>query len=365
MPDTIEEIQAKVLDLTAEAFSTFAEDIETMFDTEVTAQQTDITEGTSADIKDTYKKLAAVCSVTAEGAVNGEFHIIFDKDGVFTLPGTFVMQPEQVIVQNRKSGKQEDAEGIGDALCEVGNLLVGSWDRIFREELEGHKHFVQSGTFIGNVFKDTEESLRIKPDEELSVMSFEMTVAPLPPFNCSVIYPKSVFEPAKEAPPEEAPAEEAPAEEAKEEAPAEETPAEEAPAEEEAPPAEEAKEEAPPAAEEAPTEEEKGPVTEAISKIAESPAYLPGNFSDVSGILSGLTAKDIMRKQVSWATVEATVEDLVAKMQQDDTGYIMIGDGQKLEGIVSKSDVRGAMSTYLQSMFAKCRSSMDVATLQI
>ncbi len=357
MPDTTEEIQSKVLDLTVEAFNTFAEDIETMFDTGVTAQQSDITEGTSADLKDTYKKLAAVCSVIAEGTVNGEFHVIFDKDGVFTLPGTFVMQPEQVIVQNRKSGKQEEAEEIGDALAEVGNLLVGAWDRIFREELEGHKHFTQSGTFIGDVFKDTQASLRLDPDEELSIMSFQMTVAPLPPFNCSVIYPKSAFQPVAEAPAEEAPAEEAPAEEA----PAEEAPAEEAPAEEA--PAEEPKEAAP---EQEPKDaQDKGPVTEAISKMAESPAYLPGDFADVSGILSGLTAKDVMRKQVSWATVEATVEDLVAKMQQDDTGYIMIGDGEKLQGIVSKSDVRGAMSPYLQSMFAKWRSSMDVATLQI
>ncbi|MCK5564557.1 MAG: CBS domain-containing protein [Planctomycetes bacterium] len=360
MPDTTEEIQSKVLDLTVEAFSTFAEDIETMFDTEVTAQQSDITEGTPDDLKDAYKKLAAVCSVTAEGAVNGEFHIIFDKDGVFTLPGTFVMQPEQVILQNRKSGKQEEAQEIGDALAEVGNLLVGAWDRIFREELEGHKHFVQSGTFIGNVWANTEESLRIKPDEELSILSFEMTVAPLPPFNCSVIYPKSVFEPVAEAPSEEAPPEaEAPAEETPaEETPAEETPAEEAPAEEAVPQAEVS-------AEEPKEAQDKGPVTEAISKMAESPAYLPGDFSDVSGILSGLKAKDVMRKQVSWATAEATVEDLVAKMQQDDTGYIMIGDGEKLQGIVSKSDVRGAMSPYLQSMFAKWRSSMDVATLQI
>ncbi len=340
MPDTTEEIQSKVSDLTAEAFKTFAEDVATMFDTEVTTQQPDITEGTFADIKDTYKQLAAVCSVTAEGAINGEFHIIFDKDGAFTLPGTFVMQPEQVIVQNRESGKQQEAEEIGDALAEVGNLLVGAWDRIFQEGLEGQKHFVQSGTFIGNACANTEESLRIKPDEEISIMSFQMTVAPLPPFNCAVIYPKAIFQPAAEPPTEEP-------------APEEEAPAEPPPEAEETPP-------------EPPKEpQDKGPVTEAISKMAESPAYLPGDFADVSGILSGLKAKDLMRKQVSWATAGATVEDLVAKMQQDDTGYIMIGDGEKLQGIVSKSDIRGAMSPYLQSMFAKWRSSMDVATLQI
>ena len=61
MPDTIEEIQAQTMDLTVESFEKFAEDIETMFDTGITAQQTDVTEGTSADLKDKFKKLAAVC----------------------------------------------------------------------------------------------------------------------------------------------------------------------------------------------------------------------------------------------------------------------------------------------------------------
>jgi len=44
---------------------------------------------------------------------------------------------------------------------------------------------------------------------------------------------------------------------------------------------------------------------------------------------------------------------------------VLIGGETRLEGIVSKSDVRGALSPYLRSMFVKWRSPMDIATLQI
>jgi CBS domain-containing protein len=52
-------------------------------------------------------------------------------------------------------------------------------------------------------------------------------------------------------------------------------------------------------------------------------------------------------------------------MQRHDSGYILIGKNGKLDGIISRSDIRGALSPYLQTMFAKWRTPMDIATLQI
>ena len=79
------ELESVTADLTVEAFKAFAEDISTMFDTPVSAERTDIATGTVKELKDTYKKLAAVCSVKAEGAVNGQFHVVFDREALFTL----------------------------------------------------------------------------------------------------------------------------------------------------------------------------------------------------------------------------------------------------------------------------------------
>ncbi len=396
------ELESTTAELLTETFNVFAEDIATMFDTEVSAQQLDITVGTIKDVKDTYKKLAAICSIIAEGPINGPFHVVFDKEGLFTVAGTFVMQPEKIIKDNRKKGSEEEAKEIGDALGEVGNLFVGSCDRVFREEMADHGHFAQSGTFIGNPWAGSEDKIGITADEEMLILEFEMTVAPLEPFKCGVLLPKTIFEPLAEKPAEEAaeapeaaegeaeaPAEEAaegeaeaPAEEAAEEAPAEDAPAEEAAAEETETPAEETPAEttdtpaedtetaeAPAAEGEAPAEDTEeapaGPVSEAIHNLTTNESLPITLNADISEVLNAVTASQVMKSPPAWATCDDTVEQITAVMQQHDAGYIMIGKDGKLEGIVSKSDLRGALSPYLQSMFVKWRGPMDLATLQI
>lgn len=467
------DLESVTTDLTAKAFAAFAEDISTTFDTVVSVEQLDIAAGTANELKKTYKKLAVVCSVKAEGAVNGQFHVVFDTEGFFTLAGTFAMQPEEIIKQNRKTGTDAEANEIANAVAEVGNLMVGAWDKVFREEMPDHKHLVPSGTFMGNPWTKSEEKIGLAADTELAIVTFEMTIDPLPAFKCAAIYPKSLFGPSQEAgsgaetaeeetPLDKAPADQAPAEptaaeatkeepsgaEAADEQPAAETAtveddttdesADQAPvaqaseedsaaetatpeptAEDKAAAKETTEEQA--ASQEAPDEEDKtdqpaaegsaaeepdtepatqeankeepsgaesgaeqaktqdeqkevaeeteqaqtGPVTDAIAKMKDSPAVLPGQFADSAAILTGLTAKDVMTANVVWAGPDETVEQLTAKMQQNDTAYLLIGQNEQLQGIVSKSDIRGAQSPYLHSMFAKWRTPMDIATLQI
>ena len=477
-------------DLTVGAFNAFCQDVSAMFDTAVSVEQIDIAAGTTKQLTNTYKKLAAVCSVKAQGALNGQFHVVFGTEGLFTLAGTFAMQPEQIIKENRKGGTETDTNELVDAVAEVSKLIVEAWDRVFREAMPDHKHFVQSGTFIGNPWTKSEEKIGLADDTELVILTFEMTIDPLPAFKCAAIYPKSLFEPPTdeagadaEAADEETPAKEAGADEVAaepaavepagdDEAGTEQASATEAGAEEAAedkagaegsteetataepstdepatePPAQEAATEAAPA-EEVPTDQgpaegsaeetatadaaaqepsgeesgtdqaategsateqaqsgpettaeeseqpaqaqedsaqqepsseqqetdeqaesaetEAGAVTDAIAKMTHSAAVLPGRFADSAAILAGLTAKDVMTANVVWASPDETVEQLTAKMQQHDTGYLLIGEKAQLQGIVSKSDVRGALSPYLQSTFAQWRTPMDIATLQI
>ncbi|MHC4293091.1 MAG: CBS domain-containing protein, partial [Planctomycetota bacterium] len=91
------------------------------------------------------------------------------------------------------------------------------------------------------------------------------------------------------------------------------------------------------------------------------------NFS--SETITGC-AKDIMQKNVIWISPDDTVEAAIAKMKEHDAGYLMVGSddvmkGTMLEGIVSRSDITGAVSPYLRSTFAKWRRPIDDATLQI
>ncbi|UCC22583.1 MAG: CBS domain-containing protein, partial [Planctomycetota bacterium] len=77
------------------------------------------------------------------------------------------------------------------------------------------------------------------------------------------------------------------------------------------------------------------------------------------------TAKDIMHKDILWARPDDSVEQTLAKMQDPDIGYALVGTGGALEGVVSKSDLTGAISPYLRPAFAKWRRPLDDATLQI
>ena len=111
--------------------------------------------------------------------------------------------------------------------------------------------------------------------------------------------------------------------------------------------------------------------------MSQSPAVLPGesgkptmgtpqggNPAHIS-VPSTICAKDVMQKDVAWADPEESVQQALTKMQQHDSSYIIVGQDEALEGIVSKSDITGATSIYLRPIFAKWHGPGDDATLQI
>ena len=446
------DVKSQVEELSVESFETFCEDIAGMFgvDMQTTAQEVSVE--TSKGLARKYKKLAALFTIQTSGALNGHFHIVVDKEGLFTLAGTIVMLPEKRILDMRRKGTQKDAEELDDAVGETGNLLVGSWDRVFREGWESHGHFLQSATFIGLPWDDAQANLGVGDDEEFTYIPFEMSVGEFPAFNCGVIFPESIFvekpasEEAVEATPEES------ADVTEEVETAQETVQEVIPAEEEVPPADPPEEEATqtksqpddevtpepqPVAEDPKTEEPeieepetteepeteeadvqesveaeqsqpestedeelpvvaeddtepasqeetsqdidateepaavepieapqevKGVVAQSIEKMVNSSASLPGQ--EVGPFLN-LCAKDIMQTSVTWASPDDSVQQALTKMQETDSGYLMVGTNGVLEGIISWVDLIGAISIYLKPIFAKWRRPADDATLQI
>jgi CBS-domain-containing membrane protein len=72
-----------------------------------------------------------------------------------------------------------------------------------------------------------------------------------------------------------------------------------------------------------------------------------------------------MQKNILWASPDDSVQHALTNMQQHDTGYMMVGTDGSLEGILSKSDITGAISPYLRPIFAKWRRPLDEASLQI
>ncbi len=209
MTASLAPIESEVTELAVDAFDAFCQDISGMFGVEMNGEHKEITLETVATLKKRFKKLTAVNTVRSEGVMDGMFQLLFDQGGLFTLSGVIVMLPENRIMEEIKRGTVEDLGSMNDAIGEVGNLLVGSWDRVFREDMEGHGHFLQTGSFIGKPWDNPEEKISLSSKEELICVGFEVTVDPYPSFACAAVFPRSLFG-TKEAPAE--PVEETPAE---------------------------------------------------------------------------------------------------------------------------------------------------------
>ena len=443
------QIESQVIELSKESFDTFCEEIAGIFGVDTECNQQAAAAETVQGLRKRFKKLVAVCSVKAEGTLDGTFQLVFDQDGLFTLAGLMLTHPEQMILENIKLGSLEKARQMSDVLTEAGHTLVGAWDRVFRKGLTGHNRFVQTNVFIGDPWEKPEDKMGLADDEEFVFVPCEIKISSYPPFNCAVIFPKTIFDGTSEsntdqpAPAEEKtqgqkaaidksdseqadPAQKSDAQKIKpQKPPIEKDAAEKAAAEEntkEAPLAERkldadeelkaakkkttakkvnrsnksAKKKKPKVVAEQKNkdvhadasddviekkaadkskESAAGGVSETIRKMTRSSAVLPGEPASpttaenppVDSINAALAicAKDIMQKDLLWARPDDSVQQTLTKMQQHDAGYVTIGQNGVLEGIVSKSDLTGAISPYLRPEFAKWCRPLDNATLQI
>lgn len=435
-------LESTVVELSEDALGAFADDISTMFEVDIECKQLESGVRTLKEIRKSFKKVAAIHVVKAEGALDGEFAVAFDQGGLFILAGVIVMLPAKRITEEAKRGSLDEAKGMADAVGEVGNLLVGSWDRVFREDLEDHKHFSKTNTFIGAPWNSPKETIGLEKNGQYFHALFEMTLDGYPSFKCGVIFPQAMLGSSTpvESAPEPAPAAQPAPEPEPEPEPVEivQAPVEPDPEPEpepgpepepvdlvQAPPALEEETSEPagsetdsqegdtpaasqseeqqsgdgpednviektleptevasdtqaevavevPATSEAVEESTQEQVDEksvALIDIPRSAAKQSGSSTAVSSkgledILS-LPVQDIMDKTLVWGTPEESVQAMMAKMQQNDVGYAMIGHEGVLEGIVSKSNILGAISPYLRPVFAQWHTPAADATLDI
>ncbi len=448
MPQLESQKKTKIFSLTETVLEAFCDDISSMFGVSLECEA--LQQQEQADIEDLrkkFRKISAAFRVSSKGFLDGDFWVLLDTVGLFVLSGVFVMLPEKVVAQRAKSGTIEEANNIDDALGEVGNLLVGSWDRVYREELDGHEHLLQTHTAVNKDWASLQETLDIS-DESIGYQTFKIDVGSYDPVNMTIVYPQSLFDESTAANEESQESDdlansatenssevsqettpdtqiEEPAE--KTEVADKEEPKETAQTEESTEQSEEVVKEEPQAVpadvdnsqeekqleskDESQNQEDEGQESEqdeteekvvsktpsdeqedsslqddiqakADGEIADDTTIEPEPESSAQGpvsqaikeMVSGndakpsglkLNASDIMIKDVVWASKEDSVEKIISLMQSRDTDYVLIGSDQVVEGVVSGSDIKGAISPYLQSMFANWKRPQDIATLQI
>jgi CBS domain-containing protein len=329
----------QIVQLSEKSFQTFCQDISGLFGVEVKCNCQQVAFETVEGLRKRFNNLVVVSSVKAEGLLAGTFRIIFDRAGLFILAGlTGSENPQgpEAILENIEHASLEDAKGKSDALTEAGNLLIGGWDRVFREQLPGHSRFSLIDNFIGEPW----DKISLACDEDLMFVPCKMTVGTYPSFDCGVIFPNALFAKIQPRQQWQQTTQQAQAESSE------------------------------PASQEKTTqtsEDKEKPISETIRRMAQSPAFLPGEPPEVgdTSVLSHIAAEQIMQKNIFWASPDDSVKDVLTKMRQHDTSYLMVGTNGSLEAIVSKSDIAGAVSPYLRPIFAKWRRSLDDATLQI
>ncbi len=381
MLDTQSTVQSKIIDLAGDAFSGFCEEISGMFGVDMSCDQVHVAKKPISEIKKHYKKVAAVYSVESTGVFNGDFKILFDKAGLFTMAGVVLMLPESRILSNAKRGTLANVDEMSDAVGEVGNLLVGCWGRIFRDGLENKTHFSHTGTFVGDLGKEGNEAIDLTVEKEATFVSFEMSVGEYPSFQCGVYFPAKLLDEAKsELKPDPEPE---PKPEIESKVDPQEVIESEAEKEVLSKPEPEAKvvvetqedalvvveqdnskqtatsESTKPASVPSPDRKKEVVVADTIDPVTVTSESVPGN-SEI-----GLLASHLMQTEVHWISADDTVDQAQAKMQQTGVSYLLVGNGSKLDGIVTQSDLASAASVYLRPIFAKWRRPEDDATLQI
>lgn len=408
MTTTATEIKSQLAELATEAFEAFCSDIMGMFGLNVECKQRDVSSMAVESLIERFRVPAAASTVKSDGTIQGTFGLVVGKQGLFTLAGAVTM-PEQMtsllekcvgpqkVMDNIKKGTIKEAEQVRDAISEACNLMVGSWDRIFRERVKGHIHFLQTQTFIGEPWDNLSQTTGLNENEEFICAVYEMKVGNYPAFDCAVVFPDAMLANINLILLEEGHAEET--EEVKKQAATDnkngtnektneqtgktsdphsesseqDTSKDEQPDLEQKEQAEEEKVEQASEAKEQ-TEDSNEDISEdndtkqEINEIEteEEPVPQIKLRKRISGKFSlKANAEAIMDTDVFWCSPEDSVELALNKMRQHNTGYLMIGTDGVLEGIVSNSDISGAMSPYLRPIFAKWSRPLDSATLNI
>lgn len=364
--------------LTQRAFDAFCEDIAGMFDCSMQTTEQKVLRGNVGQLKKEFGKITSINTLQAQGTLNGQCAIWFDQAALFILSGIVVMLPEKRIQEQVKTGALKDAQALTDAIKELGNLMTGSWDRIFRQSLAGHKHLKQVNVYIGPLWTNPKESIQMEPDHECLMILSKIKVGAFEPVLCAAVFPIEILEPktADEPAPQPQPVSQAASDETEENL---------APASAPAPPAEKETTPEPAAASPAaavsqpPAESPQAPAADLavqVETVQQPPQPNPVSKaieqlvgprqSGPTGTLDlNCPVQNLAGTPAVWIDPDASIQQAILLMQQHNISYLLAGKNGQLEGILSRSDTAAAISPYTKSVFAHYRRPQDDATFQI
>ncbi|MEN6308353.1 MAG: CBS domain-containing protein [Anaerohalosphaeraceae bacterium] len=371
-----QQLAAELEGLTQRAFEAFSEDISGMFDCSMQTIEQKVLHGPVGQLKKDFGKIISINTVEVKGPLQGQCAIWLDQAAIFILSGIVVMLPEKRIQEQVKTGGIKDAQALTDAIKELGNLMTGSWDRIFRQGLRGHKHLKQGSVYIGQIWANPSESMHMEPDHECLMIVTKIKVGGFEPVLCAAVFPVEILDPADD------PAESVQTQNQPAAAPAAaekaDTPiaAASAPENIQSPqaqpqqPTPESRDEPAVKVETIEQPVQPSPVSRAIEQLvgsAESQVSVAPTFSPrPAGTLDlNRPIQSLVSTPPVWIEPDAGIQQAILLMQQHNTSYLLVGKNGQLEGLLSRSDTAAAISPYTKSVFANYRRPQDDASFQI
>lgn len=136
--------------------------------------------------------IIAVNTIQSSTDNSCRFMILFDKRALFSLGGVTIMLPLSRIKDECNTGTEEGAMAMSDAVGEIGNLLIGSFNKIFREGCSGVDGISEDTTLrlqlpvpVGLI------SLELDPTvSAYDVFTYQFQLDGLESFRLRVIYPQ-------------------------------------------------------------------------------------------------------------------------------------------------------------------------------
>jgi hypothetical protein len=164
-----------------------------MFDKDIKPSLTSTETVPVGSLKRATEGIVALNHVTYTGKTytGGAIQIILDKKAVFAMGGLTIMLPAPRIQEDCLKGTEDDAKRMVDSVGEVGNLLMGSFSKIFREGglgVDGIDDEMEMLLDLPVPVGDFEVPA-VGDAENVQVFTYQMAVTGIDPFIFRVVVP--------------------------------------------------------------------------------------------------------------------------------------------------------------------------------
>ena len=371
----------EIVGLCRTAFELFAKDFSVMHKLSINCLSSEPCSVDTKALQGLFSDFVIISTIYAYEPLDVTFQLVFDGEGLSALAGIAKKQTKTKSFRKRKKLLLEEALDVYRVLKQTAHTLLGCWPRACRQLTNLKGKFTQADLFVGNPWEKSERLMSLKESGTLFFIPFELTVPGILSFHCSALFPEALFESAPPAVDKQSTGTDGAEEQEQNDDFEKDTRSRSKKVEKTTKKFSKKEKTTPHLVQEKVTpqgvpdrstgdivKQSKKSRSRADLKKVKTPrtggkkqAHNKTNRPNISKINAG----DMMRKKLRWVDADDSVEQTLDEMEKTRTDYILVGSDSYPQGIISKSDLAGAMSPFLRPEFQKWRRPLDDATMKI